>query len=92
MATAYGVTADGLSKHYAAPQPWVPAESGAANYWCYDNRCRGRNHNRCRRRNDNRRSGSDYDRTFIGAASSERVAVKAGATAAFGNGAVEGDD
>jgi hypothetical protein len=30
--------------------------------------------------------------TFIGAASSERIAVKAGATAAFGNGAVEGDD
>jgi hypothetical protein len=74
------------SKNHATPQPRVPAESCAADNrrWCYDNRCR--------RRYDDWRSGGDDDRALIGAASSVRIAVKAGATATFGIGAVESDE
>src|SRR5262245_45950260 len=74
------------SKHHAAPQSRVPAESTTANNRCrcYDNRCCGRYDNRCRRGN--------YDRAFIGAASSVGSSVKARATAAFRAGAVEEDE
>ena len=89
------------SKHHAAPQLRVPAESTTANNRCrcYDNRCcgcydnrrSGRYDNRCRGRYDNRRHGRDYDRA-IGAASSVGSSVKARATAAFRAGAVEEDE
>src|SRR6516225_442222 len=81
------------SKHHAAPQSWVPAESTTANNRCrcYDNRCCGCYDNRRRGRYDNRRRGGDYDRA-IGAASSVGSSVKARATAAFRAGAVEEDE
>src|SRR6516225_10393864 len=71
------------SKHHAAPQSWMPAESTTANNRCrcYDNRCRGRY--------DNRRRGGDYARAFIGPASSVGGSVKARATTAFRTSAVE---
>ena len=77
---------DALSNNHAAPQPRMPVESAATDNRrrCYDNRCR--------RRYDNRRPWGDYDRASIGAASSVRIAVKAGTTATFGTGAVETDE
>jgi hypothetical protein len=71
----------------------VPAQSCAANNRrrCYDNRCRWRYDHRCRWRYDDWGSGGDDDRAFIGAAPSVGIAVKAGATAAFGTGAVESE-
>jgi hypothetical protein len=86
--------ADAWSKNHATPQPRVPAQSGAANNRrrCDDDRCHWCDHDRCRWGYNDWGSGGDDDRAFIGAASSVGIAVKAGATAAFGTGAVDSDE
>jgi hypothetical protein len=73
-----------LSQSHAAPPPWMPPESNAANHrYC---RC---DDNRSCRCDDNRSGRYDDDRASIGTARSPRSAVKARTATTFGTGAVK---